>query len=65
MKTKDINKAIKHLGVQIVRGRGYQYFIDLDTEDQIGESVYVCYLNHLSLEEWVERAQMARSEHSN
>ena len=59
MKTKDINKAIKHLGIQINRGSGYQYFTSLETGEQVGDSVYVCYLNHLSVEEWVGRANVA------
>ncbi len=59
MNVKKINKAIKHLGLEIVRGRGYQYFISLETEEQIGHSVMVCFLNHLTLDEWIDRAEDA------
>ena len=58
MTTAKINRAIKDLGLEIIheRGSGYGYFLDLVTRDQIGESVQVCYLNQLSLEQWVEEA---------
>jgi hypothetical protein len=59
-----INRAIKHLGLEIwgTRGDGYFYFLDLKTEEQIGESVMVCYLKHLTLEKWVEEAKWAREQ---
>jgi hypothetical protein len=58
MTTNKINKAIKHLGLEIVheRGSGYSYFLDLYTGNQVGESVMVCYLHQLSLDRWVEEA---------
>ena len=61
MTSAKINKAIKHLGLKVIheRGSGYSYFLDLVTENQIGESVQVCYLHQLSLERWVEEAQEA------
>lgn len=52
-----INRAIKHLDLEIIRGNGYSYFLDLKTGDQVGESVPVCYLSHLPLERWIEEAQ--------
>ena len=52
-----INRAIKHLGLEIIRGNGYSYFLDLKTGEQVGESVYVCYLSNLSLEGWIKEAQ--------
>lgn len=56
-----INRAIKHLGLEIVheRGSGYSYFLNLETGDQIGESVLVCYLYQLTLDRWVEEAKHA------
>jgi hypothetical protein len=62
MSTNKINKAIKHLGLEIVhqRGSGYSYFLDLKTGNQIGNSVPVCYLNQLPLTRWVEEAEEAR-----
>ena len=61
MTANQINKAIKHLGIEIVKGKGYQYFCDLKTGAQVGESVLVCYLNHCTLEEWVKEAEIANS----
>jgi len=62
MTTSKINRAIRHLDLEIVheRGSGYSYFLDLTTGDQIGESIYVCYLHHLTLEEWIQEAASAR-----
>ena len=56
-----INKAIRHLGLEIVgaRGDGYFYFCDLKTGAQIGESVLICYLNQCTLAEWVKEAEYA------
>ena len=53
-----INRAIKHLNLEFVhvRGSGYSYFLDRVTGDQVGDSVPVCYLHHLSLERWVQEA---------
>lgn len=59
MTVDKINRAIKHLNLEIVRGRGYSYFLKLGTGNQVGESVPVCYLNALTLEQWVEEAKQA------
>ena len=61
MTTAKINRAIKHLSLEIIHKLGscYSYFLDLVTGNQIGESVQVCYLHQLSLERWVEEAQEA------
>jgi len=59
MTVDKINRAIKHLNLEIVRGRGYSYFLELGTGNQVGESVPVCYLNALTLERWVEEAKGA------
>jgi len=58
MNKRTINARIKRLGVEIQnkRGDGYSYFTSLTTGDQIGESVPVCYLNHLTVEKWEEAA---------
>ena len=56
-----INKAIAHTGLQVWgNGDGYFYFLDIATQEQIGSSVYVCRLNHQSLECWVRDAERAR-----
>ena len=62
MTTAKINRAIKKYNLEIIhqRGSGYSYFLDLTTGDQIGESVQVCYLHHLTLEQWIEDAKWAR-----
>ena len=58
-----INRAIKHLGIEVVgtRGDGYFYFIDPDGST-VGGSVMVRYLNHLTIEQWVAEAEEAVSE---
>ena len=61
MTKRKINSAIKHLGVEIQNNRdGYSYF----TRDgvSIGDSVMVCYLNQLTLEEWIGEAEYAIAE---
>ena len=60
MTTTRINQAIKHLGIEIVRGQGYQYFCDLETGVPVGESVLVCYLNQCTLQQWVKEAEDAK-----
>jgi hypothetical protein len=61
MTIKKINEAILHLRLEIIanRGDGYAYFIDLKDGSQIGASVMVCFLNHLTLGEWHAEAQHA------
>jgi len=61
MTKNKINRAIKHLGLEIVstRGDGYFYFLDIATDTTVGEIVSVCYLNQLSLDRWVAEAQHA------
>jgi hypothetical protein len=61
MTTARINKAIRHLNLEVVgNGDGYFYFVDTVTEYQRGESVMVPYLNRLSLQQWIEEAKRAR-----
>jgi hypothetical protein len=62
MTVKRINAAIRHLKLEIVKGNGYSYFLDLETGNQVGESVPVCYLNQLTLAKWVEQAELAIEE---
>jgi hypothetical protein len=63
MTSAKINKAIKHLNLEIVhqRGSGYSYFCDLTHGGQVGESVLVCYLHQLSLHHWVVEAMNAKT----
>jgi len=67
MTKRQINRAIKHLylEVQHERGAGYCYFTGLTTGTTVGESVMVCYLNQLTLEQWVDRATQALEEGGN
>lgn len=61
MTTRAINRAIRHLGLEIIhqRGSGYSYFLSLAHGGQVGESVYVCYLNQLTVAQWVLEAENA------
>lgn len=64
MKKAIINRAIKPLGLEIQGNRrdGYFYFTDLFTGEQIGQSVFVCYLKQLTLAQWQATATAARRE---
>lgn len=55
-----INKAIRYLGLEIVdqRGDGYFYFCDLQKGHQVGKSVLVCHLNQLTLDQWIQEAEL-------
>ena len=61
MTKRIINAALRRAGlpleIQHECGAGYSYF----TKDgvHVGESVMVCYLHHLTVEEWVDRARFA------
>ena len=43
------------------RSSGYQYFISLDTREQVGDSVMVCYIGQASLAQWVAYAEAERA----
>jgi len=60
--TKKINAAILHTKLLLVgNGDGYFYFIDSDSEMQIGDSVMVARLKHLTLDLWVSLAEDTRT----
>lgn len=60
-----VDRAIKHLGVEIIRGRGYFYFVSLDPAiGQVGDSIYICYLNQQSLARWIKDAESAVKENN-
>jgi hypothetical protein len=66
-KTKaEINRLIRQFRLEIVgtRGDGYFYFLDLDTGDQIGDSIFVCYLSNMTLAQWISDAEYARKQHT-
>ena len=62
---KKVNREILKYGYELVKGKGYFYFIPINTnfkclslgEDNYqpqSESVYVYRLNHLTLESWID-----------
>ena len=58
----EINAALKRAGlpVEIQNNRdGYAYFTSTLTGAQVGESVFVCYLNQQTVGEWVADARHA------
>ena len=63
MTTRKINAAIKHTGLKIAftRGDGCFYFINSEGF-QVGDTVWVCYLNQLSLERWIKEAENAKEQ---
>lgn len=52
--TKQVTKALRKAGfaVDCVKGSGYVYFIADDMREI--DSVYVCYLNEMTVERYVE-----------
>lgn len=58
-----INSTIKkhNLEVAYTKGDGYFYFLDLTTKDQVGESVMVAKMHHLTIQQWREAAEAARA----
>ena len=59
--TARINSTIKKHNLEIVRGEGYHYFLDLTTGVQVGDSVPVAKLHHLSIDRWRDEAAEARA----
>ena len=58
-----INSTIKkhNLEVCYTKGDGYFYFVDLTTKQQVGESVMVAKMHHLTIQQWREAAEAARA----
>ena len=59
-----INRAIKHLGLEIEKGPGYCYFTHERDGALNADGVMVPYYNHLSIEQWVEEAESALKYHN-
>lgn len=61
--TARINSTIKkhNLEVCYTKGDGYFYFVDLTTKQQVGESVMVAKMHHLTIQQWREAAEAARA----
>lgn len=62
---KAIDKAIRHLNMEIMAGKGYRYFLDLTTGNQIGQAIMVCWYNQLTIKGWVNTAKFAKWQGSN
>jgi uncharacterized protein YaiL (DUF2058 family) len=59
--TARINSTIKKHKLEIIKGEDYFYFLDLETGTQVGDSVPVAKLWHLSIDKWREAAAEARA----
>lgn len=61
-----VNKLIAKEGMQLelVKGKGYFYFIGPEAEHARDASVAVCCLGHLDNEEWLHQARMVRRDHN-
>lgn len=59
MKNLNAHIAAKYPTRQITfyRGNGYFYFSEPNNINEIS-SIYVCYLNHMSYDEWVEYIEL-------
>jgi hypothetical protein len=57
-----VNSTIKKHGLEVAytKGDGYFYFLDLKTGDQVGDSIMVARLHHLSIQQWRDAAAAAR-----
>lgn len=55
------NKHLATLGIplELVKGQGYLYFITVPPRAYASRTVYVCYFNHLTTEQWIDRAREA------
>jgi hypothetical protein len=63
MTYKTANKVLRPVGVELIRGDGYHYFVSARHQHQIGQSVMVYRLNHLNIQRWVCAARYAISDH--
>jgi hypothetical protein len=61
--TARINSTIKKHNLQVAytKGAGYFYFLDLTTGEQVGESVMVAKMHHLTIQQWRDAAEAART----
>lgn len=52
---KSVNKEIKSMGYELVKGRGYFYFMPLGDHDMLNdESVYIYRIDGYTMEQWVQ-----------
>ena len=63
MTKKQINNAIKYLGLEVAgkAGDGCYYFIDLETNRAVSEAepVWIGSMSHLNKSQWLEEAESA------
>ena len=60
MTKAQINRAISHTGLTIHGTRGDLYFYFVDAQgDQVGESVIVARLAHMTIDQWLAEAEAA------
>lgn len=61
---KTVAKALVAEGfpadIELVQGNGYLYFAGGDAHTWYSSSVYVCRLNHLTLDQWITEAKTLR-----
>ena len=64
---KNVNAAIKALGgeEELIRGNGYLYFWSDEASGWYTSSVPVCYLSHLSLQQWIEECKSLKEANAN
>lgn len=60
LKLSTVNKAIQGLGVELVQGTGYFYFVCKHGPIS-GSEEMVYRLNHCSLSDWVSSAESAKN----
>ena len=63
MTIKRINKAIKKFNLEVIKGEGYHYFVDITTREHIGSPVYISYLKDFNMKQWIQEADDARREY--
>jgi len=61
---KEVNNALKPLGVEVVVRAGYQCFVDIASGEQLGGAEVGRYLNSITIAEWFNRAQIAVKKNS-
>ena len=61
----EVNRVIKDMKIELVRGDGYFYFVSKNPDiGPVGESIMLCYVNQQSLCNWRTCAKQAIKGHS-
>jgi len=61
---KTVNRAISSTGLELVRGKGYFYFVAASGDAVDVDSIPVFSINHLTLSRWIEEAEDAAFQHN-